>query len=83
MSRFKIGDRSAGVEVIGISEGMYNLLCQCDRPFSRGMKMQEIPSLCRPCYEEGLKIADVTNDIKGIVHREYTAEEEQMIKDFK
>jgi len=79
--RFKVGDKSTGVEIVSISEGMYHMLCNCERMFSRGINMENIPLDCRLCAADratGVK-KTTTN---GHMVRPMNTEENDMIAQF-
>jgi len=78
--RFKIGDKSTGVEIVSISDGMYHLLCSCENMFSRGMSLQLIPAKCRKCADE--TSIGVTMSNKTLVNRPYNDKENDMINKF-
>ena len=80
--RFKLGDRSTYVDIVGISDGVYHLLCACDKTFDRGIKsMTFIPTMCRQCLDAKAVTQEKTT-VNGLVLRDLTAEEKNMIKDF-
>lgn len=77
--RFIVGDKSVGVEIVSISDNQYHMVCSCDRPFSRGFGMTHIPTSCRACADDKSKPSDKT----GMINREYTSTELELIKGFK
>lgn len=80
--RFTVGDKSQGVEITSISADQYHMVCSCDRPFSRGFTMEHIPVSCRACADDRRREFVGKPLQTGMVLREYTDEENAMIKGF-